>query len=153
VGLTRNLFADIGTDNVYLFDVWQQTLDASLTRDENEAVLTAAIAAGTAVPENVAGWAVSFVLLKSDKAADASTPQLVLTTTGGAITITGVYNVDPDVNTQALRVFVADTDIPLWNGTAGFKQKTYRYSLKRTDAGSETIIAKGNFDLTEATQR
>lgn len=153
MGLTRNLYADIGTDNVYEFDVWQQTIDASLTREENEDALTAAIAAGTAVPEDVSGWAVSFVVLKSDTAADASTPKLTLTTAGGAITIIGVYNPDPDTNTQKVRVAVADTDIPLWNGSVGFKQKTYRYSLKRTDDGSETIIDKGNFDLSEATQR
>lgn len=153
MALTRNLFADIGTDNTFKFSVWQQTIDADLTRKQNEDALTAAIAAGTAVPENASGWALSFVILKSDKAADASTPVLTLTTTGGAITITGVYNVSPLVNTQLVNVAVADTDIPLWNGTTGFKEKTYRYSLKRTDAGSEKILNRGNFELTESTQR
>lgn len=153
MALTRNLFADIGTDNTYEFTAWQQTIDTLLTREENEAVLTAAIAAGTAVPEDVSGWTLSFVILKSDKSEDASTPNLSLSTTDGGITITGTYDPDPDVNTQVISVTVQDTDIPIWNGTTGFRQKTYRYSLKRIDDGSEKFLSVGDFDLTERTQR
>ena len=49
-------------------------------------------------------------------------------------------------------VAIADTDTWPDVGTP-LKPKTYRHSLKRTDAGSETILAFGDFVLREATAR
>ena len=110
----------------------------------------ATIAANTATMVDVSGWALEFVVRTSDtKIGDA----LLSKTTAAGITIAGTFNASPTTNTQRVTVTIADTDIPAWDGSAGWKPKTYRYSLKRTDAGSEKVLAFGDFVLQEATAR
>ena len=60
-------------------------------------------------------------------------------------TITGVYDAVRATNTQRAVVVVTDTEMNL------FKAKTYRYSWKRTDDGSETVLARGPFAPEKAT--
>jgi hypothetical protein len=90
------------------------------------------------VPDDISGWALLFDVRKSDTAAD---PALL----SKVPTIVGVYNVDPNLNTQKAVVVVTDTDMNL------FKAKTYRYSVKRMDDGSETVLVRGNFAPEKAT--
>lgn len=96
-------------------------------------------------PEDVTGWAFAWVLRKRDD--DPDPPVLEKTTVGGGITITGTYNADPAVNTQRVEVAIADTD------TENLDAGRYRHSLKRTDEGSETILAFGDAYLQRATAR
>ncbi len=102
------------------------------------------------VPLDVSGFSMIWVLRKSDTASD---PALLSKTTGSGITITGTFNADPLINTQRVVVALADTDTAGNDGSVLIPPKKYRYSLKRTDAGSETILAFGNFVLREATAR
>jgi hypothetical protein len=98
----------------------------------------AQIAANEAVPENVTGWTLLWVL-----SAVGGAP-LVSKTTGSGISITGIYNADPLQNTQRIEVLLEDTD------TLALAGGTYVYKLKRTDAGEETVLAFGTFELLEA---
>lgn len=139
MALKRTISVFLGTDNTLTFTAWQQN-------SETDAELTAAIAAGTAVPKDVTGWATSLVVRSSDT--DTSTATL---TASGSVT--GVYNATPASNTQRIVVTIADTDIPQYDGATGLTPGTYRYALKRTDDGSEQVIAYGNFKLLPATAR
>lgn len=95
-------------------------------------------------PQDVATWALQWVLRKTEK----STSALIDKTTGAGVTITGVYNVSPALNTQKVVVAIADTDTDALNPNV-----TYRHALKRTDAGSETVLAFGDFILLQAAVR
>ena len=108
------------------------------------------IDAGTATMVDVSGWAMTFIVRTSDTTLNAA---LITKTTGSGITIAGSFNATASVNTQRVVVSIEDTDIPAYDGSTGLRPKTYRYSLKRTDAGSEKILAFGNFVLSEATAR
>jgi hypothetical protein len=130
-----------------LYDLGPVSLDdyptGYLTPDE----LDALIATGEVTPVNVTGWTFTFILRKGDKSVD---PALLTK----AATIEGTYNADPAVNTQIVVVALADTDTAAADGTSvTLAPKVYRYSLKRTDSGAETIYARGDFDLQEATAR
>jgi hypothetical protein len=96
------------------------------------------------IPVNVTGWAIEWVVRKLD---DSDSATLTKTTGGGGIAITGVYNVDPAVNTQLVVVTVEDTD------TSSLTPRTYRHALKRTDDGFETILSYGNLVLRRAAAR
>ena len=90
------------------------------------------------VPVDIAGWAVLFNVRESDK---ASIDVLVK-----SAAVQGTYDADPDDNTQRAVVTLTDTE------TAALSAKLYRYSFKRTDDGSETILAFGPFVPQRATQ-
>lgn len=89
------------------------------------------------IPENIAAFAMTFLVRPSDSSGT--------TTLTKSVTVTGTYNANRNTNTQRAVVTLTDTDMSI---TAG----TYRYSLKRTDDGSETIIAWGDFIVEQATQ-
>jgi hypothetical protein len=134
---------DITTDDRVFYDT-DQTISYTVYQGEPTA---AQIAANTAVPQNVAGWSMAWVLRKAGSTVAAVIEK---TTGGGGITITGTYNVDPTVNTQRVLVLIEDTD------TYGPEEEPvqivnpnsdYEYALKRTDDGSETILAYGTFAL------
>ncbi len=128
---TANIF--VGEDKQVKFPVYDD--------DSSEAVKPAL---------DVSGFAMTWILRKSDTAADA----LLTKATGGqGITVTGTFDADPSVNTQRVVVALADTDTADNTGAVLIKPGKYRYSLKRTDADSETILAFGNFVLREATAR
>lgn len=108
----------------------------------------AEVAAGTAIPENVAGWECSWTLRRTVDGA-----VLIQKTTGSGITISGTYNASALLNTQRIEVFLEDTD----TYTAGAQPEdppvvdiapgNYVYALKRLDAGAETPLAYGKLKL------
>jgi hypothetical protein len=113
-----NLRLFIGTDFSYSF--------AILSSDEVTA-------------EDVSTWAISWMLKTDSNVADASA-SLTKTTSSG-ITITGTFNTVPATNTQRVVVAIDDTD------TTSLIAGGYVWELKRTDAGSETVLAYGNLTL------
>ena len=90
------------------------------------------------IPVNITGWGVA-LSVKSEEA-DAVA---VLSATAS---ITGTYNATRAVNTQRAAFTLTDTQ------TAAVVAGLYRYSVKRTDDGSETIVAFGPFEVELATQ-
>jgi hypothetical protein len=90
------------------------------------------------VPVDIAGW----VILLDIRAKDTSADPAIFAATAS---ITGVYNVSPSSNTQRAVVQMTDDNLNL------FKQKVYRYSWKRMDAGNETVLMWGDFTPEKAT--
>ena len=87
---------------------------------------------------NVDGWTTHFVVSTTERA--------TMPTIDVAGTIVGVYNSVEASNTQYVEVeLTADHT----NITA---PRTYRYSLKRTDAGFEDVLRAGPFQVELATQ-
>jgi len=93
---------------------------------------------GTSVPEDMTGWVIAFDVRLKDTSVD---PPLLTKTP----TITGVYNASRASNTQRAVIVLTDTEMNL------FKAKIYRYSWKRMDDGSETVLARGPFTPEKAT--
>ena len=111
------------------------------------AVLDLDLDATGATAKEITGWAITFDVRKLDK----SSTSIVSKTVGSGIAITGVFNSVAATNTQrAVVTLDADTDLT----TAKFSSDggTFRYSLKRTDDGSETVLAYGDFVVERATQ-
>lgn len=90
------------------------------------------------VPVNMTGWSVLFDVRVKDKSPD---PALLSKTA----TITGVFDAARATNTQRAVVVVTDTEMNL------FKAKTYRFSWKRMDDGSERVLSRGPFAPEKAT--
>lgn len=146
MALERNITLFIGEDKALTFEIFDQ---AGLTDDE----LEAAIEAGTATMQDVSGWAFEFLVRLKDTTTGAA---LINKDSGSPteIEVTGTYNATRATNTQRVVVHLFDTDTAAADGSAVLlAPKTYRYSLKRTDAGAETILAYGDFELMQATAR
>lgn len=96
-------------------------------------------------PENAAGYAFSWMLKRRPRDPDASA---LLTKTTPTITIIGVFDSDPAVNTQRVTVFVpaSDTD-------GDFKSGVYFHELKRTDTGIETVYSQGSAKILDSAHR
>ena len=88
---------------------------------------------GTTV-QNITGMAVEFVIREHDESPVAL---LTKTTGGGTIVLT-------TPTSGILDVTLLDTDTETW------KPKVYRYALRRTDAGSETVWAYGDIPFAPA---
>jgi hypothetical protein len=90
------------------------------------------------VPVNIAGWTILFDVRKLDTSKDpaifSKTPSIV-----------GIYNVVRATNTQRAETSLTDTELNL------VKARAYRFSWKRMDDGSETVLAWGNFIPQKAT--
>lgn len=125
------------TDRVLRYQVFQ----GSPTLEE--------VLANTAIPDDVTGWSLVWVLRRSAK---ATAILIEKSTAGGGITITGVYDADPLANTQRVLVAIDDTDTygPVVDPVEIVKPGVYEYALKRLDPGSETILAWGSFELIQA---
>src|SRR5262245_14058868 len=81
---------------------------------------------------NVSTYAMEYVLRKGNSDQD---PALVTkSTSGGTITVTGVFNSVPATNTQRVLVSILDTD------TDDLRPGEYQHALKRTDDGNETVM-------------
>lgn len=87
---------------------------------------------------DMTGWSMVFDVRKSDIAPD---PAIVSHTP----TLVGVFNATRASNTQRATVTLSDDDLNL------FRAKAYRWSWKRMDAGSETVLAWGSFAPQKAT--
>lgn len=92
------------------------------------------------VPVDITGWVIVLLVRLREASAEA-----LLTKTA---TVSGTYSATRTANTQRAIVDVADTEL----SEDTFDPRTYRYSFKRTDDGSETILAYGNFVMQRATQ-
>lgn len=95
-----------------------------------------------ATAKNVTGHTYVLDIRKADKSSTA-----ILT---ASLTITGSFNSTASSNTQRLRWTFADTEITttLFSTDGG----TFRYSVKRTDDGSDTIVQWGDIVIDRATQ-
>lgn len=113
-------------------------------------------------PFDVTGLPLEWNLKKTDKASDPGIITKGITALGVStgITIVGVYNVSPLLNTQKVRIAFASDDtnpdvtsvlvvLPyaLKAGTA------YRHSLKRKDVSNKAILTFGSFTFLQATER
>ena len=101
--------------------------------------------AAEAASVDITGYALSFMIKTSISDADAAA--LLTKTTVAGIVIAGTFNSDPAVNAQRATVSIADTD------TDALSNGNRRYELKRTDAGSETILAYGALTLSRGVHR
>lgn len=102
---------------------------------------------------DVSAWQLRFDVRRKDKDPD---PALFTKSLGAGITVTGTFNADPVVNTQRVEVAIEDDDTydPLADEfNPKMKAGKYRYSLKRMNAGSETVLAYGDFVVLQATVR
>lgn len=109
--------------------------DGSLFVDEDK-LFKLVVLDTNGVPVNIATWTIGLYVGTNDNNHD------VLTKTPA--TVTGTYDADPDVNTQEAQVSVAKASL-------GMKSKSYRYSWKRTDDGSNTVLAWGDWFPEKAT--
>ncbi len=111
----------------------------------------AEIAAGTAIPEDVAGWDMEWMLRLKANTPD---PPLIVKTTGSpaGIVVTGVFNASAAMNTQRVEVTIEDEDTygPEGDPVVIVKEGDYAHSLKRIDPGAETILTWGSFKLLRA---
>jgi hypothetical protein len=109
------------------------------------------IAAGTASPEDVTGWQISWTLRKQPNSPD---PALIEKTndSGGGIDITGTWGSDAASSTQRIEVTLseADTYDPTGSPAVDVRRGTYAYALRRTDTGSKAVLAFGSFRLQQA---
>jgi hypothetical protein len=85
---------------------------------------------------DVSGFALSWQL--APKIGGAPT---VTKTTVDGISIVGIFNADPTLNTQYIEVAIADTD------TDGQQRLDGWHELKRTDAGLEGVLVHGKATL------
>lgn len=114
------------------------TNDDFFTGEDKSLVFTVTQADGS-TPQNITGWTLSWMLKRNLGDADAAA-LITKTTAGGAIALTtplsGICTVTiEDVDTDAL--------------TPG----TYRHELKRTNAGTETVLSYGTCVLKQAVHR
>lgn len=113
-------------------------------------------------PLDVSGIPLEWSLKKTDKAADPGIITKGITSGGVStgITIAGVFNVDPSVNTQTVRITFTDDDtnpdVTSALEASAYTLKAgaaYRHSLKRLDAGNENILMYGSITFLQATER
>jgi hypothetical protein len=89
------------------------------------------------IPVDITGWTIALVV----KRAVSDTSAMI----SGTATISGVYNASRSLNTQRASVVLTDTQMSV-------DEAKYRYSVKRTDDGGETILLHGMFWPVRATQ-
>jgi hypothetical protein len=99
-----------------------------------------------ATAKDITGWALTFDIRDS-----RTSPTAILAkTVSNGITIAGTFNSVFSTSTQLATLAIADTDIT--TALFGRNGGTFYYSLKRTDDGSETILAEGRIVIERATQ-
>lgn len=136
-----------GEDMPIEFEILEDVVLDTATPDEAG---NPTIVSGT--PVDVSAWSLVWILRSSQKAAAA----LLTKTSGSGIAITGTYDADRSTNTQ--RVIVTLDDLDTYDDTdpdavVELAPRVYAYSLKRTDAGSETVLVWGNLPLGKVTAR
>jgi hypothetical protein len=134
----------IGDDLAFHFEIFQSDLVATFDSTLGQDVYVS----GT--PEDVGAWTFRWEL----RVKDTSTGVPILSkTTAGGITITGTYDAVHSANTQRVVVTIADTETYSDAGAVLIPPKTYVYSLKRDDPGSEKTVVYGKFVLQEKPAR
>ncbi len=134
----------IGDDLAFHYEIFQDDLVATFDSTTGQDVYVS----GT--PEDVAAWTFRWELRVKDTATGA--PVLSKTTASG-VTIAGVYDAIHANNTQRVVVTIADTETYSDAQVVLIPPKTYVYSLKRDDAGSEKTLVYGKFVLQEKPAR
>jgi hypothetical protein len=122
IGGSGTLF--VGEDKTLRFELAGVNVDGSIS---------------TTVAVDMTGWAMVFDVRKKDASADPA----ILSMT--AFSLTGVFNAVRATNTQRASLPVTDDQLNL------FRAKSYRWSWKRTDASSETVLGWGTFGPQKAT--
>lgn len=146
MALERTITMFVGEDKDLEFEIFDQ---AGRTDEELEEAITA----GSATMQDVTSWDFEFLVRLKDKTTGAA---LIDKNSGSPVEIevTGTYNATRATNTQRVVVHMFDTDTASEDGSSvTLAPKTYRYSLKRSDTGSNTVLAWGDFELLEATAR
>lgn len=95
----------------------------------------AAVAAGTATPQDVSGWAFKWTM--QDRHPPLDPPFAAYITKTSEISITGTYNASPSVNTQRVNVPILAADLNVSFGV-------YKHGLRRTDSGHNTEECVGD---------
>lgn len=127
-------------DNIDKIDGWMTGEDKSLVYTIYVAGTTRAqIDAGTATPQDISGWTLSFKLKARLEDPDASA--LISKITGAGITLT-----TPASGVATVALTDTDTD------TLG-EGKTYYHELKRTGDGVEAILSQGQVNLRQSVHR
>lgn len=90
-------------------------------------------------PVDMTGWAMHFVVRLKDTSPD---PPIFNKT----VVVGGTFNSVRAVNTQRGYAQLTHAELDT------VKQKKYRHSWARTDAGAETIVSRGDFTPEKATQ-
>lgn len=128
------------TEAAHVFRGEDKTLQLEIFTDDTQ---TAAL--------DVSGFALSWVLRKHDLHPTALVSKSTVAPAG--ITIAGVFNANPQVNTQKVQISLLDTDTydPPAIPAVNIKPGTYRHSLKREDIGAKTVLMFGDFTILGAT--
>ena len=114
------------------------TKDDDLYANEDKTLTFTVYQSDGTTAQNITGWALSYLWKRLPSDADASA---VLTkTTSSGITLT-------TPSSGICTVTIADTD------TVDLNPQTYQHELKRTDAGSETVLTTGTVLLQRAIHR
>lgn len=90
------------------------------------------------LPVNISTWAIKMIVRKKDGTAD---PAIF----DKSASIVGVFNATRALNTQRAEVQLTDTELNT------VKARGYRWSWKRMDDGSETVLLWGDFAPQKAT--
>ena len=100
-------------------------------------------AADGVTPKDMAGWTIILDIRKKDTSV---APALLAKTRA----VSGVFNVDPLLNTQVCLFTILDTELAatIFKGD----DLTFRYSIKRTDAGAEQPLRYGDCPIVRVTQ-
>ena len=99
-------------------------------------------AAATPAPVDMTGWTTVFDVRKKDNSAEP--PILSITPV-----ISGVFNASRVLNTQRAIVTLTDDHLNLFKGVP--PSNPYRWSWKRMDTASETVLRWGDFSPQKAT--
>ena len=119
--------------------------EALFQGEDHTFVLTILNAAETAAID-ITTWTLSWMVKRYTSDADAAA-LITKTAAASGIVISGVFNSVPATNTQIATVTLDDTD------TTAIGEGLYHHELKRTDAGFETILAYGAFELVQGVHR
>ena len=134
----------IGDDLAFHYEIFQDDLVATFDSTPGQDVYVS----GT--PEDVGAWTFRWEFRVKDTA--NGTPILSKKTAAG-VTITGTYDASHAANTQRVVVTIADTETYSDAEVVLIPPKTYMYSLKRDDPGSEKTLVYGKFVLQEKPAR
>jgi len=113
-------------------------------------------------PLDVIGIPLEWSLKKTDRAADPGIIAKGISAGGVStgITIVGVFNADPNLNTQKVRITFTDDDTDpavtseLESGAYTLRaNRAYRHSLKRMDSPNENVLMYGSVTFLQATER
>ena len=112
--------------------------DDDLYTGEDKTLTVTIYQADGITPQNITGWALSYRWKRSPK--DADSEAVMTKTTSSGITLTTPAS-------GLCTVAIADTD------TDSLEAQTYYHEMKRTDAGSETVLTTGTVVLQQAIHR